>query len=51
VTCSTSEVNISSGPVIQLYPIAATPWPFLAGIVLICIWRVSSSRGGRAPRR
>lgn len=47
VTCSppSPDVSISSGPVTWLYPLAATPWPLLAGIVLVCVWRVR--RGGR----
>jgi len=48
VTCDSSDVSVSSGPLTRLYPIAATPWPLLAGIVLICVWRVR--RGGRFSR-
>jgi len=44
VTCD-NEVAVSSGPLLRLYPLGATPWPFLTGLVLVCFWQVR--RGGR----
>jgi hypothetical protein len=47
LTCD-YPVAVSSGPLTWIYPVAATPWPFLAGIILVAIWYVR--RGGRHTR-
>lgn len=47
VTCD-QEVHLSSGPLLWLYPLGATPWPFLAGLVLVGYWQLR--RGGRYSR-
>jgi hypothetical protein len=47
ITCD-HDVAISSGPIIALYPVAATPIPFLIGLILVGIWFVR--RGGSGSR-
>lgn len=47
VTCD-HNVAVSSGPLLAIYPLAATPFPFLAGLLLLVAWHVGvGGRGGR----
>jgi hypothetical protein len=41
------DVAISSGPIVWLYPVAATPYPFLIGLVLAAFWFIRL--GGTGP--
>jgi len=47
VTCD-HTVTLSRGPLLYLYPLAGTPFPFLAGLLLLAWWHVDTGgRGGR----